>query len=73
VGKTIRKEPSSGCYMRKQKHIAYRKSEEASCMELDEPSNRHKSWKTRIVEPWNDEKIISHYRGQKWDRKYKEN
>jgi len=71
MSRTYRVEPPNGRYMRMQRHIAYRKSEEASCMQLDKPSNRHKAWRTRVVNPWDDEKIISHYRGQKWNFKYK--
>lgn len=74
MSRTIRREPSSGSYMRRQHHIAYKRSEEASYFELTEeclkPSNRHKCYMTRIADPWND-KIISYYRGQKWDRAYK--
>lgn len=76
MSRTIRRKPSSGGYMRRMKHVGYRKCEELTLSHFHEdlfcgnvkPSNRHKSWKTRIPNPW-DDKNVSHYRGQEWHRK----
>ena len=66
---TIRSKPSSGLWMKQQRHIGYRRLELLALQELgDYASNRVKSALGRIANPW-DDKIISYYRGQKWARK----
>ena len=72
MSRTIRKVPSSGCYMKQQHNHNYRVQEESAIDRLQElnlaVSNRLKCWKTRIADPW-DDYVITHYRGQKWHLK----
>ena len=72
MGKTYRKQPSSGSYHKRQHHIGYRKLENSVEEEFGEyPAikhhNRISSSKNRIPNLWDDE-IISEYRGQDWYR-----
>jgi hypothetical protein len=74
MGKTVRASPSSGVYMKRQKHVNRRKVEESAEDSLSEyPSKKHNrisSAHSRIADPW-DDKTITEYRGQDWHRNRK--
>ena len=73
MSNTIRSQPSSGAYMRRQRHKQFRQAEEAAEDALSDVPNRHgnriAARNARIADPWDDQ-IVSEYRGQIWHRRH---